>query len=334
MQKESEFLNSIKFSQDKDLLRLSYAEWLDARDDIRGHFIRLQLALGACSPDHIDRVAGEHELSQLRRACSPDWLAIIEPENLPRHEDELIYCNCQCFDMGGHPQKKRSPLPCFHTDAQDTECDAWKRLLDLIEEAAADGREEFDPFLGMSLQERSKIVTLPASIAKLKAVKTLVIYGSWLVRIPPEIREMTSLVDFDPYSSYRLHWFPYELSQCPNLRESRVSTRALYGNFKYRPPFPWLKSGVPIVPGRSEPSRLPLKFLTSSAIRTCSVCSRPFEDQRHHRVWISSRVATDVLPLLVNACSSNCIKLLPTPPEGYVQEPHKGGAGVAQPPRY
>ena len=64
------------------------------------------------------------------------------------------------------------------------------------------------------------------------------LYGSNLVRIPAEIGAMTSLEEFTPYTSYRLHWFPYELTRCPRLVRSTVSSSALYGNFKYRPPFP------------------------------------------------------------------------------------------------
>jgi hypothetical protein len=48
-------------------------------------------------------------------------------------------------------------------------------------------------------------------------------------------------------------------------------------------------------------------------------------------VWISLRVATDVLPLLVNACSRGCVEALPTPPDGYVATPHRGGPEVVQP---
>jgi hypothetical protein len=51
-------------------------------------------------------------------------------------------------------------------------------------------------------------------------------------------------------------------------------------------------------------------------------------------VWISLRVATDVLPLLVNACSTACVQALPAPAEGYVQQPHAGGAHVQQPPAH
>ena len=36
--------------------------------------------------------------------------------------------------------------------------------------------------------------------------------------------------------------------------------------------------------------------------------------------------------LLVNACSTACIEALPTPPEDYVQTPHRGGPTVEQPP--
>jgi hypothetical protein len=122
----------------------------------------------------------------------------------------------------------------LHTEAQDPDCPAWQRLLELIEEAVAEGPELFAPLEKLAPDEAAQIVTLPATIAKLKSVKRLFLYGSSLVRVPPEIGEMSSLEVFDPYTSYRLHWFPYEITCCPKLRYSRVSTRALYGNFKYR----------------------------------------------------------------------------------------------------
>ena len=111
----------------------------------------------------------------------------------------------------------------------------------------------------MSQSERAQILTLPPTIAKLKAVKSLDLYGSYLVRLPPEVGEMAGLEEFDQYTSYRLHWFPYELTRCRELRESRVSPRAVYGNYKYRPPFPRLDPGADTAPGRKEPGRLPLK---------------------------------------------------------------------------
>ncbi|WP_030275596.1 hypothetical protein [Streptomyces sp. NRRL B-24484] len=47
------------------------------------------------------------------------------------------------------------------------------RLLDLVEEAAADGREEFHPLQGLPADDRRQIVTLPPTIAKLTAVRRL-----------------------------------------------------------------------------------------------------------------------------------------------------------------
>ncbi len=167
----------------------------------------------------------------------------------------------------------------------------------------------------------------------MKSVKRLDLYGSCLVPIPPEIGEMAALEEFTPYTSYRLLWFPYEMTRCRNLRDSTVSTRALYGNYKYRPPFPRLDSGAPTAPGRKEPDRLPLRRWAGSRTRPCSVCDRPFEDRRLHRVWVSLPVATDVLPLLVNACSEECVGKLPAPPEWEVPMPHRGGLRVQQPPR-
>jgi hypothetical protein len=42
----------------------------------------------------------------------------------------------------------------------------------------------------------------------------------------------------------------------------------------------------------------------------------------------------DVLPLLVHACSSDCIAALPAPPKNYVDHPHHGGSELVQPPEY
>jgi uncharacterized protein (TIGR02996 family) len=330
MRDEDGFLDTIRNNPEDDAPRLIYADWLEERDDPRAHFIRLHLALKAAAPDHVDRVAAEHELSALRKGRDAAWLTVIEPESVRPGDDPFEGRGCECFDMGQH--RRKAPLPHLHVETQDTECDAWKRLLDLVEEAAADGREEFAPLRGMDPNDRSRIQTLPPTIAKLKAVKQIYLYGSYLVRIPPEIGEMTALEKFTPYTSYRLHWFPYEITRCRNLRDSTVSTRALYGNFKYRPPFPRLHAGADTTPGRREPVRLPLKQRKGNATRPCSVCGRPFEDRRLHRVWVSLGVARDVLPLLVNACSEECIRMLPTPPGRYVQTPHRGGLEVQQPP--
>ncbi|MFJ9696108.1 leucine-rich repeat domain-containing protein [Kitasatospora sp. NPDC101183] len=231
-----------------------------------------------------------------------------EPEPAPLSRDI-----CTCFDQHEVSNRRRVR---FHAERQDTSSPAWQHLLTLIDEAAADGREVFRPLAELSPQDRREIVTLPPTIAKLTAVKHLNLYGSNLVRLPPEIGAMTSLEEFTPYTSYRLHWYPYELTRCPNLRRSTVSTRALYGNEKLRPPFP----------------ALPAAEQDLTELRTCSVCDRSLESAEVHQAWISLRVAADVLPLLVNACSPACLQALPTPPEDYVPTPHTGGPGLAQPP--
>jgi len=97
-------------------------------------------------------------------------------------------------------------------------------MLALIDEAAADGREVFKPLIEMDPEERRQVITLPRSIGKLTAVKSLVLYRSNLVRLPAEIGAMASLEVFEPYTSHRLHWFPYELTRCEKLGNSTVST--------------------------------------------------------------------------------------------------------------
>lgn len=217
--------------------------------------------------------------------------------------------SCHCF--------RSSRISAIHAAAQDTECDAWLQLLELIDRSAATGVTEFKPSIELGWESWWQIITLPPSIAKLKSVKRLALYGSNLERIPPEIGEMESLEEFDPYTSYRLHWLPYEITRCPNLKSSRISTRALYGNYKYRPHFPRLPDRLDALP-QVTPSE-------------CSVCRTSLTSQVVRR-WISLNIATDVVPLLVNACSLSCIDSLPDSPDNYVSRPHSGGLHIQQPP--
>ncbi|GIF63290.1 hypothetical protein Ais01nite_13250 [Asanoa ishikariensis] len=228
-----------------------------------------------------------------------------------------------CFDQRGARVR-------FHSERQDTSSPGWRRLLELIEEAASDGREVFRPLLDLSPSERTDLVTLPPTIAKLDRVKHFLLYSSPLVRIPPEIGAMTSLEVFEPYTSYSLHWLPYELTRCPNLRDSTVSTRALYGNFKNRPPFPRLQPRGALA-ALQTPDDLDPQVWGVETIRACSVCDGQIDPARLQQLWISLCVATDVLPLLVNACSTACVRALPKPADGYVPIPHQGGRTVQQP---
>ena len=152
MSDEAAFLSVIQARPGDDLARLVYADWLDERDDPRGDFVRLHLALLAAAPDHPDRVAGEHELSFLRKGCDAAWLAVIESERVPRSDPAVVGRWCGCFNMGGERKRKQS-TPYLHADTQDTECGARKRVLDAVEEAAADGREEFAPLNGLTPDE-------------------------------------------------------------------------------------------------------------------------------------------------------------------------------------
>ena len=242
------------------------------------------------------------------------------------------YASCRCLDAQYEPdededetdeedikkvcvsRRKRQEL-LFHKETQDTNSEAWKALEAYIAKVRNDGSDEFNPMSGIGSERWEQIVTLPQSIGTLTSVRYLSLYGSHLVRIPPEIGGMTNLEELDPYTSRCLHWFPYEITRCQHLKRSRVSTRCLYGNYSYRPPFP----------------RLP-QISSSLTPAVCSVCGGPFLPEGPHQVWISLWVATDVLPLLVHACSDGCIASLPKPARGYVHRPHQGGLDLEQPP--
>lgn len=245
--------------------------------------------------------------------------AVGPPSDLPDRD------RCQDVD---NPAGTRPARVFFHADRQDTQADGWRYLLALIEQAAADQRPVFKPFTELSGAERRQVITLPSAIAKLTAVKHLVLYGTNLVRVPAEIGAMTGLEIFEPYMSHRLHWYPYELTRCSRLADSTVSTRVLYGNFKFRPPFPALR---PVTDrGEADFDAVNPAFWGADRVRTCSVCDSPIGAELH-QAWISLKVGTDVLPLLVNACSAACLAALPQPHTGYVPVPHTGGPDIVQP---
>jgi hypothetical protein len=201
-------------------------------------------------------------------------------------------------------------------DVQDKSSLAWQRLCEYVEKVASENIDEFSPREALGHDLFSQIYTLPESIAKLKNVKKVWLYGSNLKRIPPEIGEMESLEYFDPYTSYDLHWFPYEITNCKKLKNSRVSTRALFGNFKNRMGFPRLTHN-------------PVRYLGETI--KCSICNKEMTYEQTNQLWISLRVGTDVLPLLTNLCSTECENKLPKPPQAYIQCGHKGGADLKQP---
>ena len=204
----------------------------------------------------------------------------------------------------------------IENEVQDKESAAWKKLCDYVDKVATESLEEFSPVEELGRELFDEIYTLPETISKLKKVKKMCLYGSKLKRIPPEIGEMDSLEYFDPYTSYDLHWFPYEITNCRNLKDSRVSTRALYGNSRNRMKFPRLNHN-------------PIRY-TGQTVR-CSVCNQNLAYQQTNQFWISLKVGTGVLPLLLNLCSKECESKLPKPPENYIQFPHKGGADLKQP---
>ncbi len=226
------------------------------------------------------------------------------------HQQVAEQCGCPTSFFDAPRRHWQSSI---HCDPQDQESEAWAQLQALIDHTAERGLPEFAPGRELGPELWRQIVTLPPRIASLDRVQVLNLYGSNLQSIPPEIGAMTSLEIFSPYTSYRLHWFPYEIVRCTSLEDSTVSTRALYGNRKFRPTFPHL------------PNDLPAEVIPE----ICSVCRTPAAELQPW--WISLMVATDVLPLLAHLCSDHCLADLGTPPDDYIKVPHKGGVELVQP---
>jgi len=191
--------------------------------------------------------------------------------------------NCHCFDFWEIDHGRQVPM--LHAEEQDTSCVAWKRVVARIEKAIDRGETAPALLEGLSRRQRAQILTLPESIERLVKVEKLLLQGTHLVRIPPQIAGMSSLQYLDVYSSRCLHFLPYEITRCARLRGSLVSTRCLYGNYKHRPAFPHLED---------RDNAGALARLTPDR---CSVCAARLDAARCIRRWITLAVATDHVPL-------------------------------------
>src|SRR5262245_54685234 len=60
--------------------------------------------------------------------------------------------SCDCLERKGQSTWVETH---FHSEVQDMESEGWKRLLELVEIAASDAREEFAPFREMPLEAQS-----------------------------------------------------------------------------------------------------------------------------------------------------------------------------------
>lgn len=222
--------------------------------------------------------------------------------------------HCACLTIRG--KSGRPSVPNLHIENQDVSASGWTLVTRLIDEAVRSHADVFEPAAHLPWQDWQEVITLPAAVQDLKDVRELCLYGSHLRRLPPEVGAMKSLTNLDIYTSYSLHWLPYEVIRCAQLTASRISTRALYGNRKTRLPFPRLSGPVDTL----RP-------------KTCSVCDRSFGENVPQLWWTTQRVGTDDVPLLVHSCSDECTKSLPPSPPGYFAKPHKGGGGVGMPDR-
>ena len=220
--------------------------------------------------------------------------------------------HCACLAVR---TKKGTPtVPNMHVEARDQTAAGWGQVTDLIERLAQTSAPILEPSAHIPWEDWMRVITLPPQVASLTHLVEIRLCGSHLRRLPPDIGCMTSLRELDIYTSYSLHWLPYEVTRCANLGASRMSTCALYGNRKTRLPFPRLSRPIDVL--------LPA---------TCSVCDRSFDERTPQPWWTTQRIGTDYVPLLLHSCSIACTDSVPSAPPGFFERPHQGGGGVGMP---
>jgi uncharacterized protein (TIGR02996 family) len=75
---EQAFLDAIRASPGDPVPRLLYADWLQARGDPRGEFVRLQVELGGLSPLDAEYPPLKARERELRPFCPAYWLGVLD----------------------------------------------------------------------------------------------------------------------------------------------------------------------------------------------------------------------------------------------------------------
>ncbi|GAA3033707.1 hypothetical protein GCM10020229_51430 [Kitasatospora albolonga] len=141
---------------------------------------------------------------------------------------------------------------------------------------------------------------------------------------------MNRAEEFTPYTSGRLHWFPYEITRCTRLGaqhgEHACTVRQTTSSVRRSPGCG--RSGL----RRSGLTDLDPKRWGRRPSTAAAVCDRPIAGGGLHQVWLTLQVATDALPLLVTPARRLCASRhaagrrgIRTRPRGGARGPHADG---------
>jgi len=163
--------------------------------------------------------------------------------------------------------------------------------------------------------------TLPDEISALTELQHLHMYGSKLTKVPRCIECLKNLYELDLYTSYALHYLPYEVTRCSALADSRFSIRALFGNGKTNMALPLLpdwqaasQSGVGAGEVYALLQRCGCLSLEAETVMSfldwnrCSVCKRWYLHDAGSYTWSHCHIGTDTQALLAFCCSARCAK--------------------------
>lgn len=264
---------------------------------------------------------------------------------------------CSCFHEGfseeidrnfdewrNRPLTKDVPFHKKTLTEADKNSSSYKAFLKEIQKC----KENKNPALTLS---GYNFPDLPPELFELEHLQSLNLYASSLVRISPEIKKLKNLKTFIPYTSYSLHYFPYEVTYLP-LTETTVSTRAIYGNYKNHAPFPQLPPFPKAPMSLKEMTARKLKLLEQqdrkqyeiqikpklnqdmldylNTAKFCSVCSSPYFEICYE-VWVSRVMGTDLVPMYCLLCSMACVEKTSI---GCKKSWHQGGPNYVQDPLF
>jgi len=156
--------------------------------------------------------------------------------------------------------------------------------------------------LGNAWTEFPKIVTEIKSLEYIKFTLTKIEH------IPRDIYKLSNLMYFETYMNYSLHYLPFEIVHCANLKSYTISRRARYGVSPHV--YPKLE---PLPLNLTQPPE-PKKDFCSVCLKSCAVT---------YQLWTERIIGQyDKMPLLVHVCSNQCLSKIEQIDTSHLKQPY------------
>jgi len=194
----------------------------EVHDPLANAYLRGMLLLRVLDPDDVRVPDIEARVSETASRVAVHRLGRVEIFDSTLRGDMCTRLGCAVSHGRLHGEPRRDSI--MHWVPQNTECEAWRKLVAYIEQVRTERRATFTLSDALGFEEKMEITTLPPSIGTLTHLQEINLYGTNLSRLPPELGNLTELKTFSAFVTRQAR--ELIITQLHILRAALVPIRA------------------------------------------------------------------------------------------------------------